>query len=376
MTGNDLKARIRLGEDARAEFKDARVHPDDLAAAIVSFANTAGGEIIVGVADDRTLRGVADPDQAVLRIDNICRQNVEPPLTNVTIEKHDLDGVTILVVQAPRGPQRPYRTNKGVYYVRGAAGRRIATRQELLEIYQSAGALYPDEMAVEDGSFADVDKEYLLSVSPELRELKGPDLIRSLINMKVMFDAGHPTLAGLLCFGRDPQALRPYARITAIRHKGTTITEDFLDRREIGGSLERQIREAQDFVRQNLPGSLAGQALPIHPFPAEAVDEAIINAAAHRDYFASAQARLFVFDDRVEVASPGKLLNSVTIELMRHGCHMVRNPVVFSHLAKLRLATDAGRGIPTMMTLMRAKGLPEPEIEATGIDLRVLFRLR
>ncbi|MBI4613862.1 MAG: transcriptional regulator, partial [Planctomycetes bacterium] len=184
-----------------------------------------------------------------------------------------------------------------------------------------------------------------------------------------------PTLGGLLCFGGEPQARRPYARITAIRHRGTEVSEDFLDRREIGGNLESQIRGAQEFLRQHLLAPTPGGAQPIHPPPLEAVNEAIVNAVAHRDYFQPAQVRLFVFDDRVEAISPGRLLNSVTVELMRYGCHVVRNPLIFGHMARLRLATDAGRGVPSMIGLMRARGLPEPEILQTGVDLRVVFRL-
>ncbi|MBI4614875.1 MAG: putative DNA binding domain-containing protein, partial [Planctomycetes bacterium] len=223
MSPEELRERIRLGEDGRTEFKDERSHPDDLAAAIVSFANSAGGDLLLGVANDRSVPGVSDPDQAMLRLDNICRQNIEPPLVCVTIQKHLLENSVVLALRVPRGPQRPYRTTKGVYYVRGAAGRRIATRQELLEIYQSALALHPDEMAAEDAGPEDIDPGYLLRVRPEFQHLSQEELIRTLINVKVMFDADHPTLGGLLCFGGEPQARRPYARITAIRHRGTQV---------------------------------------------------------------------------------------------------------------------------------------------------------
>lgn len=376
MTPDEFKQRISLGEDARTEFKEEPVRPDALAAAIVSFANSAaGGAILLGVADDGRPAGVADADTATVRIDDICRQNVEPPLTNVTIERHRLGDATLLAVYVPRGPQRPYRTSSGIYYVRGTAGRRIATRQELLEIYQSSQALFPDEMAVEDAGPGDLDPDYLRALRPELQGLAEPELLRTLVNLKILFDTDHPTLGGLLCFGKEPQRLRSYARITAIRQRGTDVTEDFIDRREIGGHLERQLRDAEDFVRRHLPGPAAGSARPIYPPPVEAVDEALVNAAAHRDYLAAAQIRLFIFDDRVEVISPGRLLNDVSPELMRHGCHVVRNPVVFSHLARLRLATDAGRGVPTMFTVMRARGLPEPEIVPAGAELRVVLKL-
>ncbi len=376
MNTEEVRERVRLGEDSRTEFKREEVHEDDLAASLTSFANGAGGMLILGVADDRAVRGVRDPDRTILRIDNISRQNVEPPLTNVTVEKHSIEGNVVLVVHAPRGPQRPYRTNRGVYFVRGAAGRRMATRQELLEIYQSAGSLFPDEIAVEDAGEGDLDRDSLLDVRPELKGMASESMGRALIAMKVMADERHPTVGGLLCFGRDPQQFKPYARITAIRHKGTDVSEEFLDRRELGGTLRRQIAEAQAFLREHLASARHPGPRPIYSMPFDAFDEALVNAVAHRDYLALSQVRLFLFDDRLEVVSPGMLLNTVTIDNVKLGFHLVRNPIVFNHLVRARLATDAGRGIPTMIQRARASGLPEPEFACVGAEFRVTFRLR
>ncbi len=375
MTLQELEEHIRLGEDSRTEFKEERAHPDALAAAMVSFANGEGGAILLGVADNRTVTGVSNSDEKMLTVDEIRRQNVEPPITNMTLEKHSLQGAMVLVVNVPRGSQRPYRTNKGVYYLRSMAGRRIASRQELLEIFQAGGSLFPDELPAEDAGLADVDRDYLFQIRPELAGMTDEDLVRTLINVKLMADPLHLTLGGLLCFGAAPERVRQYARITAIRHTGIDVTEALLGRQEIGGPVARQVRSAQAFVRKYFPAVPAQAAQPIYPPPVEAVDQAIVNAVAHRDYLAPAQVRLFVFDDRIEVVSPGRLLNSVTVELMCDGCHFVRNPLVFHHLARLGLAIDAGRGIPTMFALMRARGLPDPEVSPSGIDLRVVFRL-
>jgi ATP-dependent DNA helicase RecG len=372
MTLEELKERIRLGEDTRTEFKDERVQPDDLAAAIVSLANTNGGDIFLGVANDGSLPGVSNPDQTTLLIDNVCRQNIEPPLGNVSAERHGLDGKILVVLHVPRGPQRPYRTNKGVYYVRGLTSRRMASQQELLEIYQAAKALFPDQMAVEDHQAIDLDREHLCATWPELHSLSEQEFTRTLINLKLLFNVDHPTLGGLLCFGRDPQRARPYARITAIRFRGNDVTENFLDRKEIGGTLAQQIRAAQVFGRQHLTETLSGS---IYPPPVEGVDEAIINAIAHRDYGLTAQTRLFIFDDRVEIISPGKLFNSLNVESLKYGCHEVRNTVVFAHLARLNLATNAGLGIRNMFSQMRARSLPEPQIVVRGSEFQVTLRL-
>lgn len=376
METEKLNERIRVGEDSRTEFKREDAHNDDLAAAIVSFANGTGGDLILGIDNDRQIVGVSNSDQLALRLDQVCRQNVDPPCTHALFEKHDLGGRLVGVLHIPRGPQRPYRTNKGVYFIRGLAGRRIATRQELLEIYQSAGALYPDELAVEDAEERDIDGDYLRRMYPQLAAISSDeDLRRTLYNKKILHSNGRQTLGGVLCFAKNPDRFKPYARITAIRHKGNEIGEDFADHKEFRGRLDRQIAEAQEFVRGHV-GDRPGEPQPLRTFPFQSVDEAIVNAVAHRDYLAAAQIRLFVFDDRLEIISPGKLLNSVTVATMKEGYHLVRNPFVFSHLAKLGLATDAGRGVPNMLMLARAAGLPEPEIAVVGAELRVSFRFR
>ncbi|MBI2267552.1 MAG: hypothetical protein HYU64_20680 [Armatimonadetes bacterium] len=100
-----------------------------------------------------------------------------------------------------------------------------------------------------------------------------------------------------------------------------------------------------------------------------------MNAVAHRDYLLTSQVRLFIFDDRIEITNPGRLLNSVTVEAMRLGYHLVRNPVIFSHLARLRLATDAGLGVPNMIRLLRQNRLPDPDFLVVGNEFRLIFRM-
>lgn len=372
MDTKELEERVRLGEDSRTEWKEESAQPDALAAAIVALTNTSGGLMVLGISDKGEVKGVSDPDGAMQRIDHICRQNIEPPFVHASIEKHLVEGKILLAIHIPRGPQRPYRTNRGTYYVRGAAGRRIATRQELLELFQAARDLHPDELAVEDAGLDDLDIEKIRSIREGTRILSSEEMKRSLISGHFMADDVHPTLGGILCFGRDPQRFRPYARLTAILHKGTAVTEEFIDRLEIGGPVHDQIAEARDFIRRSIN---PGKQRPVYPIPFEAVDEALVNAVAHRDYLALSQARLFIFDDRIEVINPGRLLNTVTIDAIRQGYHLVRNPVIFSHLSRLGLATDAGRGVPSMISLWRAAGLGEPEFSVLGAEFRVTFRL-
>lgn len=130
MNLNELHSRIARWEDLRTEFKEWPVHADDLAATLTAFANTDGGQLILGVNKDRQIVGVADADRVMQNPDSVAYQNCEPPLTIVQ-ETVRTEAGAIAVVNVPKRDQRPYRTNRGVYFTRTASGRRQTARQEL-----------------------------------------------------------------------------------------------------------------------------------------------------------------------------------------------------------------------------------------------------
>lgn len=185
---------------------------------------------------------------------------------------------------------------------------------------------------------------------------------------------------GLLCFGKDPQRHLPWARVTAVRNPGTEVGLDVLDRKEFGGTIERQLHAAEEFVMRHLaaPVRIRGfePETPEYALPLEAVREAVRNAVAHRDYAVTAQILITMYDDRLEIVSAGRLLNSMTIDAMKLGVHAERNPLIASFLAKRHLITERGTGVPRMLKLMRQRDLPEPEFEERGPSLIVTLRMK
>lgn len=375
MNQTELADRIRLGEDSKTEFKEKLIHVDELAASIVCLANVLGGDLIFGVTDKNNVVGLSDVDRVIESLENVSRQNVEPPIP-ITWEKTLLNDKILLIVHIPQGPQRPYRTNRGVYYIRVGRSCRIASRQEVLEMYQSAGAVHADETTLPQTGISNLDLEYLSSSRPEIvpsHSTPNEILLRA---VNILGKEGL-TLGGFLCFGRNIEHLQPYARVTFIRFKGVEVDQQFEDRTEVGGRLDQQFRNSVEVLSKHLgPTDRILQEQDPKEFivPMDAAKEALVNALLHRDYFQNAQVRLFLFSDRLEVISPGHLLNSVTVEAMRTGFHIVRNPIIFSHFARLKLATDAGLGIPNMIRIVRGHGLPEPEILPSPVELRIIFR--
>ncbi len=375
----ELREVIAQGEDSFTEFKEESAHPDDLAAAIVAFANTEGGRLILGVADDKTIPGITNTDQLMQRIDNVCNQNVQPALV-CTQEKVRIDGNRVLVVHVPKGPERPYRTNRGVYYIRTASGRRQASREELLRLYQAALALFPDELPVPNTKLPDLDQGYFERQFETFAEMPvedtGLSLERLLSNLK-LWDGSTLTVAGLLLFGRNPQAHLPFAMVSAVHFKGTEIGEEFLDRKEILGTLEDQITDAEAWLRLRLPvaGKISGFRREDTPeIPSFVLREAVVNAIVHRDYTIRSQIRIFLFDDRIEIMNPGRLPNTVTLDNIRLGIHAERNPILTTFLSRLGFASRVGTGIPRMIRLMRQHGLPEPEFQVVDHEFRVVLR--
>src|SRR5947207_1194692 len=128
----ELGERIARWEDLHTEFKQWPVHPDDLAASLAAFANTDGGQLVLGVSEARELVGVKDPDRVTREVDNAATNNCEPPITVIQETVRTEVGRTVVVVNIPKGDMRPYRTNRGVFYVRTSSCRRQASREDLI----------------------------------------------------------------------------------------------------------------------------------------------------------------------------------------------------------------------------------------------------
>lgn len=369
MNLTDLRARIQKWEDRQTEFKLQAIHADDLSAAIVSFANAEGGQLIVGVSNNRQIVGVTDLDKFCQYVENVALNNCVPPVS-VSLETLADDGRTVAVVNIPKGDQRPYRTNRGVYYIRTASGRRQATWEELLRLFQATESMFYDETPLLRLGLEDLDpdsvKQFLAKTgqAETLSEIPPERLLRSWR----LISGSHPTLAGVVLFGRDPQQHLPFAQVNAARIPGTDVANEPSDRKDLTGRLLDVLDQAMRFLYLHLliPHRIRGlEPEPQPELPDAALREALVNAVAHRDYTVPGPIRLFIFDDRVEFHTPGKPPNTVDEEAMRMGVHVVRNPHIYARLSDAGLVTRAGSGIPRIVKLVK---------EATGREVAIQVR--
>ena len=349
MTELELRERIARGENLHTEFKGALPDNESLAKSIVCFANTDGGQLIIGIGDAGEILGITDLDASMRLIDDIAFNRCEPPIT-VMQETIKVEDKTVLIVNIPKGSQRPYRTGSGLYYIRSANKCRQASRDELLRLFQATESLYFDESAIFRASLKDLNLDYFdeflkmhVGIAAAADELKS-----YLENLRLVVN-GNPTLTGLLFFGKKPQSFLPAAKIIAAYIPGTDISNAPIDKKEIAGRIPEMIEDAGRFLRLYLREEHRIESFVSElkfEVPELALREAVVNAVAHRDYTISAPIRLLVFDDRIEFRSPGKLPNTVAIPRIRlGGAHVLRNPTIYNLLGRMGFVTDLGSGV-------------------------------
>lgn len=371
----ELRERMATWEDIHTEFKQWPVASDEVAGTIVSLANTDGGQLILGVDSTRNIIGIGeDPDHVFQAIDNISRHNCIPPVTLVQETVNEGDRV-VIVVNVPKGSARPYRTNRGRFFIRTTAGKRDASNEELRRLFQRAGSLYFDESSVDGTSVGDLDleqfREFLSSAHESVTDT---DMERLLGNLHLL-DAGRATVAGLVLFGREPQRRIPEARIVAARIRGKDLAGEVIDRRDCAGPIRTLVDCADAVFRTFLRTghTMKGFEDERRPeLPLVALREFTMNAIAHRDYTVASPIRILVFDDRLEIRSPGGLPNSVTLEAMLLGAaHVLRNPTIYAFLARLGLVTDLGSGVVRSVERIRQALGTAPELRTQGMEFVV-----
>jgi len=255
----ELTARIEKWEDLHTEFKQWPVSSDDLAVGLVAFANTDGGQFILGVTKDRRIQGVDDPDRAMQRLDNIAYNNCEPPITIIQETVRDDRGAVVVVVNIPKGDQRPYRTNKGDYYIRTTSGRRRASRQELLRLFQATETLFYDETLVLRASMQNIETRAVESFLNNAYQLSIDNLhvpletfMSNLGLVRLHEGKYYPTVACILFFSDAPQEYVPHAKIAAARIPGVDFSAPPADAKQISGRLLDVLDETVRFLRIHL----------------------------------------------------------------------------------------------------------------------------
>ncbi len=374
----ELQERIIKGENLHTEFKESLPDNETIAKAIVCFANADGGQLIIGISKSGDIVGVGDLDldEAMRKIDDVAFHRCEPSVSILT-ETVDIDGAIILVVRIPKGEQRPYRMGSGLYYIRSGNRCRPASWEEVRRLYQTSESIYYDEIPISKATLGSLDIDHFrtflkkyLAISPE------ESLIESYLeNLKLITPNKKPTLAGILFFGENPQRFIPYAKIIAAYIPGTDISIPPADKKDLNGKildvLENTSRFLGLYIREE--HRIKGFEPELYPeIPMAVLREGVVNAIVHRDYTINAPIRLFIFKDRIEIRTPGKLPNTVTVASMKiAGCHVLRNPTLYNLLYKVGMVTDIGSGVYRMIKTIKEQLNKDVVLEQTETEFIV-----
>lgn len=379
MDEENLHKIAQKGEDSGTQFKLDVTSPDAMAAEIVSFLNANGGTIYLGVSDSGDIVGLDSESVRRLNqmISNVATQHIRNPVALFTENILLSNSKVVIAIKIEEGREKPYFDRNGIAWIKeGADKRKIVSREEIRRFFESSGQLHADEQWTKAGldrldkaAFKDFfRKTYNFQLPTKVSEMS-----RIVRNMNLATDDGHLNLAGLLLFGNHPEFLFPQFCVKAVRLKGNTLaTESFDDSEDYVGTLPAIYAGVTFFVNRNLHKrqSAAGINAPgqseIHP---AVVEEVLVNALLHRDYYVNAPIRVLIFDDRMEVLSPGSLPNHLTVEKILAGNTNIRNPILASFVAKGILPYHGlGSGI------MRAKSLC-PDIQFVDDKSGVLFKV-
>jgi len=267
-----------------------------------------------------------------------------------------------------------------------------ATGRELIRIAQAAGELHYDETPVWgagldhlalDAFAAYHELQFGLPLESQLEQsqIALDTLLRHLRLADCIDGDCWLTVAGLLMFGKEPQEFMPQSRVSAVAFAGADEDSDLLDRREILGRLPQIIDDTRLFLERNMRHPAREQGFrreDLALYDRKALGEAVVNAIAHRDYSLSgSQIRVFLFTDRVEIRSPGRLPNSVTLDNIRLGVHAERNRRLATLLTQTGHMSAIGTGIPRLIIrLSRQLSGREPEFALVGEELRVTIWAR
>lgn len=391
MNGTELRDLLRNGEDSTVEFKRDDVRNHDLAKELVAFLNLEGGVVLLGVEDDGGISG-ATRDSLEEWVIELCRAKIEPPVVPLLSWARDAaPGRNVLAVRVPLGPDKPYarvHDNRRTYYIRVGGTSREASREELERMYQASGRL---RYGLKPAPGAGLDALDLRRLRDYLTRVLGGDapaeddrfgweaLLRNLELMTESAGTRVATVDGLLLFGKAPERHLPQSGVRAICYPGaepayaTRADEDLRGPLAPLGAADGSIVEgglvdqAWDFVRRNtMPTARLEGARRIDgwEYPESVIREALVNALVHRDYgIAGADVMLAIYADRLEIQSPGRLPNTVTVEGMKAGVRYARNQTLVNVMRDYGYVEARGMGVRNRIVPgMRAHNGTEPDL--------------
>lgn len=357
MTEDTFKDLCLCGETTKVQFKETFTSQKEIAKEMIAFANSKGGVILFGVEDKSgKLVGLSyDEIQVISReLGNAANEQVRPTIY-IDTEVVRMDEKHFLICSIEEGKNKPYKNLNGEIWVKqGADKRRITENAEILSLFQDSGSYQPDAAGVNGTTFDDLDRyaidDYLQKVYATTLDGFGGKAEQVLKNIHVLNHNGVPTLAGYLFFGKHPEYNCPTCMVKAVSFFGNDLAgTQYRDTKEILGNMPQLYDKSMAFLKANLHNvqeeGASFNTVGKLEIAEDVLEEVVQNALVHRDLLRSAPIRILIFDNRVEIISPGALAGGLTEEDIRNGKTYQRNPYMATFATNALHYKGIGSGI-------------------------------
>ena len=377
---DDILKQIKAGEVSGMQFKERILDKYDIACELVAFSNSHGGKLVVGIKDKTggtNVLSYSEVQETTNLLSDMASENVVPSIL-VKIDTVEVEDGHLVIATVKEGLNKPYHDNKGIVWVKnGADKRKVFDNAELAEMMTDCGSFAPDEAGVRDATINDLDettiKQFLGNRFERVLEkkgligdtfneasldaicsaiAKGHDCEKILRNLRFIRPDGTLTVAAMLLFGRYTQRWMPMMTAKCICFVGNSVGgkvfRDKVNDSEMEGNLLHQYDTIMDFFTRNLHNVQVGDefnSMGKLEIPYSSLVEFTVNSLVHRSLNLKAPVRIFIFDNRVEIHSPGALPNGLTIEDIKAGTSMPRNMFLFNNAIYLLPYTGVGSGI-------------------------------
>ena len=370
---------IKKGEGKNLEFKEALPSSEQLAKSIIAFGNMGGGKLFLGVSNNGEIKGIADADPTDYsdRISNIVHDCIHPVLVP-EIYAFTIEEKTIIVIEVYPSPLKPhFLKSKGKAegtYIRVAATNKQADAEYIQELERQKLNISFDEDICRDVNIEEYNLNALKALlSDRLKKQISDNDLYNLKLLKKQGDRTYITNAAMII-----TAEFEHVQIRCARFKGTNM-DIFIDQKDFDTNLFEELEDTMKFLllNINLHGELGPdfiRRIDTYEIPPDALREAVVNAIIHRDYVMSgSDIKIAVFDDRIEITSPGGFPRGITIEDVLSGRSEIRNRVIARVFKEAGLIEKWGRGVGKIMKTCEEYGLKKPDIIESGMFVKFVF---